>query len=73
MSANWAPQVSWGTNPGMVVDVTGSIPGPDSFDSENHREATRRALEYMDLEPGTLVQEIPVDRIFNRILYQFAY
>ncbi len=59
-----APQVSWGTNPGMVVDVTGSIPEPDSFDSEHQRAATRRALEYMDLVPGTPVQEIPIDRIF---------
>ena len=59
-----APQVSWGTNPGMVVDVTSSIPDPGSFDSTEHQAASRRALEYMDLQPGTPVEEIPVDRIF---------
>ncbi len=59
-----APQVSWGTNPGMVTDVTGVVPDPDSFPDENSRKAARRALEYMDLQPGTAVREIKLDRVF---------
>lgn len=59
-----APQVSWGTSPGMVTDVTGSILDPDSLESENARKAARRALEYMDLKPGTRVEEINIDRVF---------
>ncbi|HKV39742.1 MAG TPA: 3-isopropylmalate dehydratase large subunit [Blastocatellia bacterium] len=59
-----APQVTWGTNPGMVVDVTGTIPDPDSFTGENDRKAARRALEYMGLKPGVSVRDIRLDRVF---------
>ncbi len=59
-----APQVSWGTSPGMVTDVTGAIPDPESFSDENSRKAARRALEYMDLSPGTAIEEIRLDRVF---------
>lgn len=59
-----APQVSWGTNPGMVTDITGEIPDPDSMTDENASKAVSRALEYMNLKPGTLIQEISVDRVF---------
>jgi len=59
-----APQVSWGTNPGMVSDVTGAIPDPDSMPDENSRKAAVRALEYMALKPGTAIQDINIDRVF---------
>ncbi|MHB8653610.1 MAG: 3-isopropylmalate dehydratase large subunit [Terriglobia bacterium] len=59
-----APQVTWGTNPGMVTDVTGRVPDPGSFHDAVDREAAERALEYMDLKPGTLFTEIPLDRVF---------
>jgi 3-isopropylmalate/(R)-2-methylmalate dehydratase large subunit len=59
-----APQVTWGTNPGMVTDVTGTVPDPDSFADESRRNAADRALQYMGLQPGTPVQEIEVDRVF---------
>ncbi|MFQ5929585.1 MAG: 3-isopropylmalate dehydratase large subunit [Acidobacteriota bacterium] len=59
-----APQVSWGTNPGMVTDVTGEVPDPESFADENARKAACRALEYMGLKPGIPIQEIKLDRIF---------
>jgi len=59
-----APQVSWGTNPGMVTDVTGAVPDPESFSDENARKAGRRALEYMGLKPGIPIQEIKLDRVF---------
>jgi len=58
------PQVSWGTSPGMVVDVTGRIPSPSDYDDPNQQRATERALEYMGLKPGTPIAEIPVDRVF---------
>jgi 3-isopropylmalate/(R)-2-methylmalate dehydratase large subunit len=59
-----APQVSWGTSPSMVTDVTGEVPDPESLPDENARKAARRALEYMDLQPGTPVREIKLDRVF---------
>jgi 3-isopropylmalate/(R)-2-methylmalate dehydratase large subunit len=59
-----SPQVSWGTNPGMVRSVTESIPAPEEFESPADRESTERALEYMALEPGTPIEEITVDRVF---------
>jgi 3-isopropylmalate/(R)-2-methylmalate dehydratase large subunit len=59
-----APHVTWGTNPGMVVPVYGRVPDPDAMESEHQRRATERALEYMGLLPGTLIQDISVDRVF---------
>ncbi|MGI0004961.1 MAG: 3-isopropylmalate dehydratase large subunit [Nitrososphaera sp.] len=61
-----APQVSWGTNPGMVVGVDESVPHPDEFAQGNGNEskAAKRALEYMALEPGTPVTGIKLDRVF---------
>ncbi len=59
-----SPQVTWGTTPGMVTQVTGRVPAPAEFDSPADREATERALQYMALEPGTPIQEIAVERVF---------
>jgi 3-isopropylmalate/(R)-2-methylmalate dehydratase large subunit len=59
-----SPQVTWGTNPGMVVAVTGSVPAPESFDSPVDREAAERALRYRGLEAGTPIQELTLDRVF---------
>jgi len=59
-----SPQVTWGTNPGMVGPVTGSVPSPSEFATEAEREAAERALHYMDLEPGTAISEIKLDRVF---------
>jgi 3-isopropylmalate/(R)-2-methylmalate dehydratase large subunit len=52
-----SPQVTWGTTPGMVVDVTASVPEPRD-------EGEVRALDYMALEAGTPMREIPLDRVF---------
>jgi 3-isopropylmalate/(R)-2-methylmalate dehydratase large subunit len=62
--AELAPQVSWGTNPGMVVPVDGAVPDPADFDDPADRGAAMRALTYMDLIPGTPIQDIEVDRVF---------
>jgi 3-isopropylmalate/(R)-2-methylmalate dehydratase large subunit len=59
-----SPQVTWGTNPGMVRSVTDSVPSPADFDSPADREATERALQYMALEPGTPIEKIEIDRVF---------
>ena len=59
-----SPQVTWGTNPGMVRAVTDSVPAPEEFDSPADREATERALAYMALEPGTPIEQISLDRVF---------
>ncbi|MGO8789641.1 MAG: 3-isopropylmalate dehydratase large subunit [Terriglobia bacterium] len=63
-AAEIAPQVTWGTNPGMVADITGSIPDPNSFADSVDRQAVTRALQYMALEPGMRITDIPLDRIF---------
>ena len=59
-----SPQVTWGTNPGMVRAVTDTVPAPEEFDSPADRESTERALAYMALEPGTPIDQIAVDRVF---------
>jgi 3-isopropylmalate/(R)-2-methylmalate dehydratase large subunit len=58
------PHVSWGTNPGQVVPIDGTIPEPDSFADPSDREAAQRALEYMDLKAGTPMRDIPVETVF---------
>jgi len=58
------PQVTWGTTPGMVTDITGRVPDPAKLPTENEREAATRALEYMGLKPGTPLEGIPIDRVF---------
>jgi 3-isopropylmalate/(R)-2-methylmalate dehydratase large subunit len=59
-----APQVTWGTNPGMVVPVDGQVPDPSELDDPAERETAERALAYMALEPGTAIRDIAVDRVF---------
>ena len=63
-AADIVPQVTWGTNPGMVLDVTGVIPDPADMTDENKRKSTEQALEYMGLTPGTKITDIPVNRVF---------
>jgi 3-isopropylmalate/(R)-2-methylmalate dehydratase large subunit len=59
-----APQVTWGTNPGMVTGVTDRVPDPGSFENPDDQKATERALHYMGLKAGTPIVDIPVDRVF---------
>ena len=63
-AAELAPMVTWGTNPGMVTEVTGRVPDPSSFNDPVDRKAAENALAYMALEPGTPIEDIPVDRVF---------
>ena len=62
--AELAPQVTWGTNPEMVVSVTDRVPDPAAYADPDRRLAAERALTYMGLEPGTAMQDISVDRVF---------
>ncbi len=59
-----SPQVSWGTTPSMVTQVTGSVPNPSEFENDTDRDGVERALEYMGLEAETPIQEINLDRVF---------
>jgi 3-isopropylmalate/(R)-2-methylmalate dehydratase large subunit len=63
-AAQIAPQVTWGTNPGMVTSVTGRVPDPASFPDPNDQKAAEMALRYMNLKPGTRMEDIPLDRVF---------
>jgi 3-isopropylmalate/(R)-2-methylmalate dehydratase large subunit len=62
-AAELSPFVTWGTNPGMVAPVTGSVPQVAGL-SDNDRHATELALQYMGLEPGKKIEEIGIDRVF---------
>ncbi len=59
-----APCVTWGTNPGMVAAITGSVPDPAEASTETERRAAERALEYMALAPRTRISDIAIDRVF---------
>ena len=58
------PQVTWGTNPGMVAPIGGAVPDPVDYADRDERAAIERALAYMDLVPGTPLAEIRIDRVF---------
>lgn len=59
-----SPFVTWGTNPGQGVSITASVPNPNNFSDPVERSAAERALEYMDLKPGTKIKDIKVDTVF---------
>jgi 3-isopropylmalate/(R)-2-methylmalate dehydratase large subunit len=58
------PQVTWGTNPGMVAPVDATVPDPADIADADERDAAERALRYMDLVPGTPLAEIRIDKVF---------
>ncbi|MBO8170786.1 MAG: 3-isopropylmalate dehydratase large subunit [Bacillaceae bacterium] len=59
-----APQVTWGTSPGMGMSVTDTIPNPDDARTDVEKKSIERALAYMDLKPGTPITDVTVDRVF---------
>lgn len=63
-AAEIEPFVTWGTNPGQGVPLSGEVPDPESFSDPIDRSTAQRALEYMDLAPGTKMRDIPVDMVF---------
>jgi 3-isopropylmalate/(R)-2-methylmalate dehydratase large subunit len=58
------PFVTWGTNPGQGISLNDTVPSPDDFADPNDKAAAIRALEYMDLTPGTRMKDIAVDTVF---------
>jgi 3-isopropylmalate/(R)-2-methylmalate dehydratase large subunit len=63
-AAEIAPMVTWGTNPGQVVPVTGVVPDPETISDPIERESARHALAYMDLKPGQRITDIKIDTVF---------
>jgi 3-isopropylmalate/(R)-2-methylmalate dehydratase large subunit len=59
-----SPYVSWGTNPGQSIPLDGSVPAAADFADAQERTAAERALQYMDLRPGTAMRDITVDSVF---------
>ncbi|MFB5644992.1 MAG: 3-isopropylmalate dehydratase large subunit [Nitrosopumilaceae archaeon] len=60
------PQVSWGTNPGMTVNVSDTVPFPEDYakGDEGQKKGAEQALQYMDLKPGTSITDITINRVF---------
>ncbi len=58
------PFITWGTNPGQGVPLSGEVPDPESFDNPTDRAAAQRSLAYMNLEPGQKIRDIAVDVVF---------
>ncbi|WP_322994914.1 3-isopropylmalate dehydratase large subunit [Castellaniella sp.] len=63
-AAKIQPQVSWGTSPEMVTDVGGRVPDPAQQSDVVRRKGMERALQYMDLKPGTAMTDIAIDKVF---------
>jgi 3-isopropylmalate/(R)-2-methylmalate dehydratase large subunit len=63
-TANIAPMVTWGTNPGAVAPVTGAVPDPAQVADEGQRSQMQRMLEYMALKPGQKLADVPIDVVF---------
>ena len=58
------PYVTWGTNPGQGIKISGVVPDPASFNDETERTAAERAIAYMGLTPGMRIKDIAVDTVF---------
>jgi len=58
------PQVTWGTSPGQVTDISGAVPNPDDITNPVQKEAAVNALQYMGLEPNTPMTKIEIDKVF---------
>jgi 3-isopropylmalate/(R)-2-methylmalate dehydratase large subunit len=63
-AAEVQPQVTWGTSPGQVTHVAGTIPDPADLRDPSQLKAVARALQYMGLTPGTAIQSLAVDQVF---------
>lgn len=63
-AADIAPQVTWGTNPGQVIAVNEPIPAPESFTDPVEQQSARKALAYMDLQPGQKLSDVAIDKVF---------
>ena len=62
--AGLVPQITWGTNPQQVIGIDEAVPDPDALADAGERELARRALAYMDLQPGRPLAGTPIDAVF---------
>ena len=58
------PQVTWGTNPGMVTDINSKVPDPENIQNPMERKSVEQALKYMDLKANIPIKDIIIDRVF---------
>ncbi|NLZ58400.1 MAG: 3-isopropylmalate dehydratase large subunit, partial [Corynebacterium sp.] len=58
------PFITWGTNPGQGLPLSGNVPHPEDFTNDNDKASAEKALQYMDLTPGTPLREIAIDTVF---------
>ncbi len=63
-AASLEPFVTWGTNPGQGVPLSGRVPDPAEYDDPGERSSVEKALTYMALTPGTALRDVPVDTVF---------
>ena len=63
-AADLEPYVTWGTNPGQGLPLSGRVPDPAVMADDGERAAAERALAYMDLAPGTPLRDVAVDTVF---------
>ncbi|GCE11347.1 3-isopropylmalate dehydratase large subunit [Tengunoibacter tsumagoiensis] len=61
---NLGPQVTWGTNPGMVADVKATIPDPEALSDPLARKSYEQALKYMGLQAGQKIEDVKIDTVF---------
>jgi 3-isopropylmalate/(R)-2-methylmalate dehydratase large subunit len=65
LNANYVlPQVTWGTNPGMVTEINGKVPDPSTIENSMERSSVEQALKYMGLKANLPIKEISIDRVF---------
>ncbi|MBM7455430.1 3-isopropylmalate/(R)-2-methylmalate dehydratase large subunit [Oceanisphaera litoralis] len=62
--ADIAPQVTWGTNPGQVMPVNGTIPKPEDIKDPTERQSAVKALQYMDIPAGGKLTDVKIDKVF---------
>ena len=58
------PMVTYGTNPGMGLPISGRIPEPKKEADMRKRHTLEKALTYMDLQPGTPILDKPIEVVF---------
>lgn len=58
------PMITWGTSPGQVINVMGTVPDPKDFKDEVARTSADNALDYMGLNPGNKINDIPINKVF---------
>jgi 3-isopropylmalate/(R)-2-methylmalate dehydratase large subunit len=63
-ASDLGPRATWGTNPAQSVEIDGQVPDPKTMSTPEERQAAEKALAYMDLKPGTMMTEIPIDTVF---------